>query len=288
MKQEVFDFSRADRAAILDNAIIAGNGKVSGKLMKTILRRIDYRAGLDGDCWESQASIATAIGYSTRRVKAAIAELEQLSLITTERRTCRFGTRTNHHRIVWNELALLTSSKAKTHESSPSTSGGISTDPRGQFAQAKGTVWQRQGTVCTAAGDRLSPKSYEYEEAPRTTRERSADFDLLKAAFAEVGLSGDELALEFAGRLSDVRHAIAIYRTNKSKLEKPGAVLFFLRNGRWPVDGVIDHAQRRAARDLQLQQVRETIAPESEQSANTTPLTPEERQALAALGVVWK
>ena len=92
-----------------------------------------------------------------------------------------------------------------------------------------------------------APKPIRSVKEPPPTRLVVGDSeisDLLRA----VGLNQwRSLAVEFAGRLDDVRQAVATWRANQSRFDGPGAIAPFLRSGVWPVDGVVDPAVAAAA-----------------------------------------
>lgn len=108
-RQTRIEWERGTQLAILREAVLPGGRGVSAITLKAVLHAIDDHARKGGDCWATQETIAQIINAgNVRTVKRAISILDDLSLITCERRKVGYGRLTiNHYRIVWTELALL-------------------------------------------------------------------------------------------------------------------------------------------------------------------------------------
>jgi hypothetical protein len=131
--------------------------------------------------------------------------------------------------------------------------------------------------------------------AERSNRS-AADFGIesdslrdLRNAFASIGLERYRpLAEEFFQRADEAITAIATYRAQQSKFDRPGAVVSFLRSGAWPVPGVrtleeIETSKRKSdarSREAAIERRRIEIAKRERNG-----FTEDERAQLATIGI---
>ncbi len=76
--------------------------------LKALIGLIDEYCQLrDGQCWASQQRLAEELGLSTTTVRRSLKALQQLGVLTSERKSRGGRMTVNHYRLVWRELALL-------------------------------------------------------------------------------------------------------------------------------------------------------------------------------------
>mgnify|MGYP001809912958 CR=1 FL=1 len=122
--QKEIDWTRAAQLAALRDAelsvlsIVVNDRvlKVKAVNAKAVLRQIDDYAREHGECYASQETLAAKTGLSEGTVKRVVKALVERSLITCELKMSPAGKVTNHHRIIWNELALLAHGEVRKPE----------------------------------------------------------------------------------------------------------------------------------------------------------------------------
>ena len=112
LTQQTFDFNRAERRGLIDDAeigtgIAVDGSPVSGKTIKALLRVLEDLLGTNEWAWPSQTTLAKRLECSERTIRRATEAAEAMSLVITQRRTNAYGTNTLHYKLVWSELSLL-------------------------------------------------------------------------------------------------------------------------------------------------------------------------------------
>lgn len=235
-------FARADELAMLRRAVIKKvtftdeSGKrrtAKPKDMGIVLRVLDDHGQ---GCWPSLTTIAAEARMGKSTASTAIKGLQELGVLVVERFTRQNGNEGNRYVIVWNELGLLCP---------PNEQSCLKTPP----------VLRRDGGR-SCMQDSKRPDEAPNEPPPPTPssswrgvedefRGQLSIASLIDWA-AERGYTPQTLALELRQALQTAR-----LPANAQRLESPeGAAVAFLRNGRWPVDGIIGPADsERQARE---------------------------------------
>lgn len=112
LTQTSFDFNRADRRGLLDNAAIPSGlsdegRQVAGKTIKALLRLIDDCLGANEWAWPSQKTLAKRLGCSNRTIRGASEAAIAMGLLIREERENPYGSKSYQYKIVWSELAVL-------------------------------------------------------------------------------------------------------------------------------------------------------------------------------------
>jgi AraC-like DNA-binding protein len=227
--QQTFDWTRAEQLGTLDRSVLPcvniREGKrsvgVTSAAMKSVLRAIDS-FGRGRECWPSEHTLAEQSGLSVRTVKRAVRALVELSVLCCERR----GQLTlNHYRIVWNELALLTSEHAK------------------QLAERSAMVAERSAMVAERSAmvaERSAMVALEtYKKRFETTNETGASdrHELVELVFS-LGIQKAKAAIEGAERLglssAEIRERVAEWQRLEDAKRVPGVLFNWLgMRGSW-------------------------------------------------------
>ena len=233
--QREIDFARANAkyargqqlAALRDAELPHGCGhdgsRVKPLTLKAVLRAIDDY-GRGREAFPSQKTLARNVPCSQRTICRAIQALESLGLLIIRRRWIGPGARTlNHYVIVWSELALLC--------------------PRRQPASKQRDMTADQSaneTDQSAVGGSHNRLEAQREPPPPTRQpKRDGAWQVAVEDLKSIGLAEIDQAVRLAQRASmqpdDVRGLIVEYRSNSRVLRGPGALLYRIRRGTWPV-----------------------------------------------------
>ncbi len=229
--QREFDFNRASQLSALRDAVLPGVPQVSAAAMKAALRAIDDFARTDGECFATAETLAVTAGVGLRTVKRALAALESLSLVTCERRKSRYGTTTNHYRIVWSELALLNGRRPSDQRAMVARAechGG--TLQRAMVSNQRAMVSDQRAMVALAEchGGTQTVLGINRPQPPRETAE-------VVAAAASVGVLEENAtaavttAMARGVTLVELLALVDHYRANASSWRGPGALVAAFR-----------------------------------------------------------
>ena len=267
-KQLEIDWTRARQlmvlasAEIADAVIVEGNTprKVRAVVLKAVLHAIDHH-GRGKAAWVSYETIAREARICLRQAKRAIIALEQESLLVTDTRKC------NHYSIVWSELNLRCpshrqlsplESAAPDPQPEPSPADSTATERSALWTQRSALRAQRSalGTQRSALeGTRTVPEPHKNRSEPPPptpshpngggggweliVSEWRTRISQIQQITVEARAAG-ETPEEFVARLR-AAWEMAMHPANRERVRKPaGAVVHWLRQGTWPVDGLID------------------------------------------------
>jgi hypothetical protein len=257
--QLTIDFSRAEQLGFLRDvqftATAAADGiRVKPLLLKAILRSIDDH-GRGRTCYVNQATLAAEANCSLHQTKRAVAALASLGVLAIVRKQNPAGTVCNHYTIVWSELAVrcqLATSHRPPADKQPvihtdqSSLEGTSLDPdQSSFPADRSSFLSDQssfkGTFKGSAQGSALRTAAPYPQHP------NEDQDTAAAAIVALGFSGS-VARELVAQSdqpdqlpAELDRLLAIARRNTKKLDRPhAAVVYRLRHGTWPADGIRD------------------------------------------------
>lgn len=254
-RQTQFDYPRQSQLAMLRDCRLPKCKSVAASLLKLLLKMIDDY-GRGEDAWPTQETLANACGVEARTIRRALTALENLSLVIIERKKNRYGTTTNHYRIVWSELDLLrtqgpnpvpkdslqgtppTASHKPTNRTFEGDQADIPGVPTGHLLHTNRTCMSYKPTEAQITSSTLSGEG-EVEEDFETWEEAEQQLEVRGLATAP------QIAHEARCRglnASEVLQAIRDYDANRSHFRGPGAITFRLRTGAWPTNVIIKPA----------------------------------------------
>ena len=301
-KQGQFDFGspvRSDQLNTLDRWDVPGSfSGVSGTAIKGVLRAIDARCR-GGWGFGSEQDIMLLSGLkSERHVRRAIRALENLGVLVVKRKSRGSARVTlNHYRICFANMKpdyqpdfltdqpdfltdqpdFLTDqpdflyrstglgsppNRIEAHkEPPPPTPSGPDARPAGHLGRAAAVRGVCGGIVlspATATGPDARPAGHDTE--------RTA-VDAFERALEATGLDGWRRAVRIAADAGigpdEGLRIVETYQANRKLFSHPGAVLYRLREGCWPADGVRDPkeiAEATARRDEAARKLAEQAA----------------------------
>ena len=280
-RQKELDFDRGSQLRLLRECTLPEHvgrpgQRVSGSVLRSVLKEIDH-AGFGRTVFLAHQTIADRTGHGLGTVKRATRYLRNLGLLAVERSTA------NRYTIVWSELAIRTphycreARRASTRDAAPgpATSAGEGSEERVTLTpsaidrqQGKGVMVTPERVTVTSEGVMVTPIPLIAHLPPPGTGEAGGggteiDWGEVLEALGGIGQRHKFVAeWRAAGRsprecLDLVRQTTATAEANRRRLVSvAGAVVFFLRTGRWPVEGVRtletiraqQHAQQQADR----------------------------------------
>ena len=295
--QTEFDFPRGEQLRLLrrmrlKKQVNPKDGKgVSAHALASVLRAIDeqagYRAGRVSECWASLNTIADCAHVSRRQVIRSIQVLTELSLITCD---CKWqhsaNAKRNHYRVVWSEVSLTVDRSASSAgpECHQYTRSDVKSTPdhSATCADHSATCADNSATCAdNSATVAHNPRVSASNPPPSRPRLVAGDSEI-QILLREVGVARwQSMADEFVGRDDDVRTAAAVWRANQSRIGA-GAVIAFLRDGLWPVDGLRDpEADQRARVAAKLRRQKQAADDARDAAANAA--SAEQLRRLASL-----
>lgn len=247
--QKKLDFERGDQLAAINELEFSGyftvpsEGKTQQRIhaviLKAVLLQLDHFCrGKQG--FPSQELMARRLGISTATLRRAYSILESLSLIIRTRQSVGDGTRTvsTRYTIVYTECRLLADRSPVTdqmHQSSSSETTATSADRPLTDEQRTLTDQYRPLTDedRTLTGERLSDQKRKEPPQPDVAAEA---ISILRRG----GVSA-RVAIELSGEHSAelIKNVVMEYENNRARLKGPGSIVYRLRYGEWPSNGVI-------------------------------------------------
>ena len=228
--------------------------RASPACCKAVLKEIDDY-GRGRAAWPSQETLAYDTSFSERQVIKAIARMQAMGILAVDTRKLPGGKVGNLYSIVWSELAVRQqvreqrfeprrrdrSELASPHQPDRSELASLRYPERSELAPDRSELAPDRSELA-------SPKPTRSVKEPPPNREVAAEDFEISEQLRSAGLAHwRSLADEFAGRVDDVQLAVQTWRANRARIG-PAAIVWFLRNGAWPEEGLTDTATAAAAR----------------------------------------
>lgn len=281
--QQQIDFSRAEQLAILRDCQLPKGLGVAPSTLKLVLKIMDdYGRGRES--FMAIPRLARDCNVGEKQVGRAIAILKERSLLLVELKKSELGTVVNHYRIVWSELMLLR--KERTTRSEPSGSDRTFQPDRkdicdraiGHFGGSDGTFRADRKVICEGQGHPIGEKIERINASKRTlnasNRESAVVIERIEVSEERQWdhlcdeLQAEGLASSVAREarlqgmpLKQLDAILCDYRANRTRLLGAGALAHRIREGVWPVPGIISAAEKIRQEDehlaKRLQQMRD-------------------------------
>lgn len=238
MQQGSIDFKRCEQLGMLNRSQLPTVAKVSGMLLKAVLRQVDDHARGNGWCFASARTLAAELHCSEKSVYRALKALLDLELLCTDEgpragmRKNAYGTVTSRYQVYWPNLAKLVPSEQNAE------------DRLDMVSHRLDMVSERLDTVSH------KPVLTETKRSPQTPSRTEAagagDWKRIEKELLQRGLSLATKATQDATSrgltASDVEGILAEWDLNRGSFSGPGAILVRIRTGAWPTSAKIQTA----------------------------------------------